>query len=100
MKKIFIFFFIFLFVASSAYAACMTDYFGKIICPKAPYTGIAVDSLGKLKCGPGDCVKTLFSGVMCSAMPGGAIAVNTLGQLVCQEGCVKASEENCTQARR
>ena len=77
---------------------CLKTALGGIVC-SMPSGGIAVNALGQIVCGPGQCTQNALGQIVCSAQPGGYVAANALGQIVCTGGCVQASAQYCQVPR-
>jgi hypothetical protein len=84
------------FTTSAAYAhgGCVQDSVGQIIC--APPAGsLQTDPIGRIVCGPGECVTDSMGQVKCSSQPGGGAMTNDRGKVVCVGGCVLAKASYC-----
>jgi hypothetical protein len=77
---------------------CTTDSIGQIYC-SPPNGGIMKDSIGRVVCGPGQCIKSSIGQIICSSQPGGYSAITSIGQIVCTEGCQQASQSTCQRPR-
>jgi hypothetical protein len=61
---------------------------GQVVCSESPGGDAAVNGMGQVRRGAGQCVQNGMGQVMCSSQPGGGAAVNGMGQAVCAGGCV------------
>ena len=75
--------------------SCLNSITG-VVCPP-PVGGITTDSINRIVCGPGECVKDNIGRVYCSSTPGGAVGKDNIGRVVCVGGCVEASAEYCIE---
>ena len=73
---------------------CVTTSWG-VVCP--PRGGdIAVNSIGQLVCGKGQCIAQPITGqVQCSSEPRGFAAIDVIGMIKCEGECETAESSNC-----
>jgi hypothetical protein len=99
-------------VWSSGKNHCVTNIFGKTVCPppggtciinssgdivcSPPYGGIVMTIDGRALCGPGKCKISAFGQAFCSAVQDGSATISSWGEPVCTGGCVPASESACS----
>ena len=82
----------------SGQGGCLKTAIGGIVC-SPPSGGIAVNTIGQIVCGPGQCTSNAIGQIVCSAQPGGYVAANAIGQIVCTGGCIQASAQYCQVPR-
>jgi len=75
------------FIAAANADSCAIDSMGKVVCAP-PVGGAAVDAMGRVRTGVGQCVRDNMGQVIYSSQPFGSAAVNGMRQPVCQGGCV------------
>ena len=102
MKKIFLIFYL---ITLNFYAfagnpriigdRCANDFLGTPVCP--PRGGdIAIDGIGQLVCGIGQCALNAPSGIIqCSKEPYGNAATDAIGIIKCSGGCESPSVNKC-----
>ncbi len=93
-----------------AWAACMQDRWGQVVCGAGPCTrdregevycaptrfGSVVRTLyGEVKCAPGQCVRTLRGEDICSNVDGGSVVKQIDGMVRCEGACLAATAELC-----
>ena len=75
---------------------CLLDSIDRPVCAP-PNGGISRDSIGRVVCGKGQCVKDRIGRVACSTVPGGGAIPDSIGTPRCVGGCEEASEQNCVR---
>ena len=68
------------FIAAANADSCAIDSMGKVVCAP-PVGGAAVDGMGQVVTGRGECVRNDMGQVVCSDSPGGGAAVDAMGRV-------------------
>jgi len=88
-----------LLASSSTFAqlgSCHLDSISRPVCAP-PNGGISEDSIGRVVCGKGQCVKNRIGRIVCSTVPGGGAILDSIGTPRCVGGCEDASEQYCVR---
>lgn len=100
-------------LSGSAYANCILDQDGRVVCGGGqcerdrygnvfcaqPGGGATKDRYGVVQCGAGYCVRNREGEVWCSRRQGGGVALNSYGEAKCLGGCEPGTAERCEPGR-